>query len=128
MVGHEGGAQTYDMQFERMRRLSLDEVSERLDTLSGQVEDIKAHYIGPIGRFRKKLKPEDMEALGQAFGEILPLSFNHEVQKQLLAANPQENNSDLTFFRINTLSMELGVFMARFENTGITLIQTHGVA
>ena len=116
-----GGAETYEMRSERLRSLSLGEVNGRLDALTGEFEGIVGHYTGPISRFRRNLRPEDMGALNEAMGDLLPLGFNNEVQSQVLAADPQADNSGLAFCRIGSLNEGIMLFMARFENSGITL-------
>lgn len=125
MTNPEGtdGAETYEMRSERLRGLSLDEVNKRLDTLIYEFGETVGHYSGPLSRFRRELKPEDLETLTEAMGDLLPFGLNDEVQRQVLTADPEADNSGLAFYRIGSLTENIMLFMARFENTGVTLVK-----
>ena len=107
------------MRSERMRGLTLTEAEEHLSVIEIALGAVVADYAGPVSRFRRNLRPEDMDILNEAIGDLLPLSLNGEVQGQILAADPQADNSGLAFHRITALTNDVLLFMAKFENTGI---------
>lgn len=121
----EGNAETnsYETDYERVRHLSLNQVSQRLAMLAIDYEAIKKNYTGPFGWFRRNLKPEDLQALGQAIGDLLHLSLNDEVQRQIQGVDPEADNSSLPFYRISSLNTDILLFMGKFENSGVTIIQ-----
>jgi hypothetical protein len=116
----EPGEQVGEGQEDRyayFRGLPLEEIQEHLEGLSGTFDDIRGHYSGPIGRHRKKIKDEDMDALMDAFGDLLPMSLNTAVQQEFGEGKDPE---DLAHTRIIGLTQDVLLFAARFENTGIT--------
>ncbi|HUB94215.1 MAG TPA: hypothetical protein VMB52_06965 [Verrucomicrobiae bacterium] len=123
MADHEapGGSEPYEMRSERLRGLPLIEVEERLSALEVEFGGVVASYAGPLSKFRRTLRPNDLAALNEAIGDLLPLGLNGEVQRQILASDPQADTSGLAFSRITTLSHDVMLFMAKFENTGVTV-------
>ena len=122
MTNHEasGGDETYEMRSERLRGLSLAEAEERLSSLEIEYGAVIAKYTGPISKFRRNLRDGDMAILNEAIGDLLPLGLNNEVQGQMLAADPQADNSGLAFNRVSALTYDIMLFMAKFDNTGVT--------
>lgn len=101
--------------------LSLEEIREHLDELTESISGVRKSYTGPIGKHRKKIKDEDAKVLTDAFGDLLPMSLNPDVQQEILNSTA-EHLEDSTHAKISQLTEDIALFLSRFENTGVTLI------
>jgi hypothetical protein len=108
--------------YEYFRSLSLDEISTHLAGLTQDFHGVQRHYTGLIGRRRSKIKKEDSAALTAVVVDLLPMSTNPEVNQQALS-DEDVKPEDLVISQITGMTQEVLVFMARFENTGITAFQ-----
>ncbi len=125
----EADRQRTQDKYEYFRGLSLEEINAHLTGLNERIEGVKGHYTGLIGRRRTRIRDEDMQEVMEAFGDLLPMTTNPEVQQEALdamragmATQPQ----DLTVNRITGLIQSSMLFVAGFENSGVTAIGLGG--
>ncbi len=111
--------------YERFRSMPIEEVRTYLDSIGQSFEDVKKHYTGPLGRFRKNIRDEDMSTLTGHIGDLLPMGMSEAVQAEIRGYN-HEDPLGLTFNRIGQLSSDIMVFAAKFENSGITVYEGGG--
>jgi hypothetical protein len=100
--------------------LTLAEIRAHFGALNGQVEDVKRHYTGPLGQWRRQLQAEDMATLGEVVDDLLPMAHNRHVQDEVLDVDPDvPGGFESTMHqRITTLTADAYVFLARFPNSG----------
>ena len=115
------GEQLRQSPYEYFRNLPMEAIQERLAELNTTFEQVQSHYTGFIGRFRKNMRGEDQGTLVNCVGDLLPMSHNRSVQEEIMAATEQRD--DLAFHRIARLQWDIMMFMGKFENTGVTIIE-----
>src|SRR5665213_2314165 len=104
--------------YEYLRGLSLEEAEAHLAELTAGLTEAEKHYTGPIGSLRRKLNDEDLEQLGAALGDLLPMSTNPLVQQELID-HPELGPEDLLFYSIASAAWDISGFMSRFKNSGV---------
>ena len=112
----------YHERSEHIRALPLEEVEGLIDEITRTLAAAKEHYP-TAGEEALDIDADDMHCLEDAFGVLLPLGLNGAVQEQIKNMAPDIDIESLAFSRIGSLSMDLMVFMAGFDNTPIHLVE-----
>ncbi len=100
-------------------QLSLEEAEERLTDIGREFNRVKSHYSGLIGMFKKNMGKRDQEVLADCMGVLLPLSMQRSVQEQIGHLDDEGTVSH----QINENLGEIGMYLARFGNTGVTILE-----
>ena len=101
--------------------LTLEQAQERFQEILDAFEKIKKGYPGFPGRLRRKISDEDNKTLGDCIGVLLPLSMKAAVQQQLVSGEEYP-----LWMQIGRLQQDIMLFLARFKNSGVKVIQGGG--
>jgi hypothetical protein len=104
--------------------LTIEEARERFSEVKNAVDKIKESYSGPLSRFKKNIKGEDMEVLEEGMGVLLPLSLQKSVQEELVKMSDETEGA--LFYLSSSLQQDILIFAAKFKNPGITLVRGKG--
>ena len=107
--------------YETFRVMPAEEVRERITGITNALWQVEMHYAGRWGQLRRKIKAEDLATVNEAVGDLLCLGMNDAVQAEVLAFDPNGEQSALTLLhsQIGLVSQSAMLFLARFENTGV---------
>lgn len=100
--------------------LSLAEAEDRFEEVKTEFKNIRDHYSGVKGIFKKRLSEEDKKSLSACVNVLSPLGLEGSVLQQ-----SQETNSSVNtlFYQINQLYGQIVTYSLRFKNSGIFRMQ-----
>ena len=120
------GEAAVDDRYECFGAMSLDDIGAHLGSLAVEVEDVKRRYNGPISRHRKNIKGSDSAALAEVFGDLLPMLRNPHVNQELVlglqTGSDVTTDNPVTAHKLTDLVTDVCTFLARFDNSGVTLV------
>ena len=100
--------------------LTIEEARERYSEVEAAFKKIQTRYSGILGSRRKVIVEEDLTAITDCIGVLLPLGINPSVQGEIRQADNIENT---IFAKAAQLQQGIMLFASRFENSGIQVIQ-----
>jgi hypothetical protein len=97
--------------------LTLPEAEQRFKEVEDAFNTVKSNYTG-LRKYRRNIKQSDNETLCDCIGVLLPLMNQKSVMAQAL-----EEKDDLILYKAANLTNDIGIYLARFKNTGVSIIK-----
>jgi len=106
--------------------LSLEQAEERYRKVEAEFTKFKGNYFGLINKFKKRMKEEDIRILAECSGVLLPLQLQSSVQTQVCKVYGEKHEEEALLNRIGSLETQILAYLARFKNTGVSIVTGPG--
>src|SRR3989338_6980646 len=96
--------------------LSLQDSLHKYQIVKSMFKEIKSHYFGISGFFKRNMSEDDKGVLFKGVGTLLSLNIERSVKEEI---KTKHNFEETLFYKINLLNNDIMEYTERFKNSGV---------